>query len=59
MSHFNKHIKYFESFLYGSRISNDHIYIILASVAQATMLVEQVGIIKVNNKERTIKVLRS
>lgn len=51
----NKTINDPKSFLYGSRISNERICVVLATVEQATFLVEQVGKIVVNNEIIVLK----
>lgn len=47
----NNHINDPKSFLYGSRISRERLCVVLASAAQAELLVEKVGAINVNNVE--------
>lgn len=51
----NKHINDTKSFLFGSRISHDRICVVMASAPQATYLVEQVSVIKVNDDKIYLK----
>lgn len=47
--------QYPKSFLFGSRISNNRIYVVMASVAQTSFLVQQVGVIKINKEKIQLK----
>lgn len=51
----NKSIDDRKSFIYGNRISNDRILVVMATSEQASLLVEKVKQIKVNNKVITLK----